>query len=104
MYSLVSIPAGHGIYILLPPPVPPIFPQPGLCSVVVWNSPDVSCGLISGYELELFIDDPQNPYQYNMNQKLVRQVGPSGTYYILKDEDRLEGRVPTHVRVLAIYS
>ena len=57
------------------------------------------CGLIRGYELELFIRDPQNILQL-MNRRLVRQVGPSGTYYILKDEDRLEGRVPTHVRVL----
>ena len=82
------------------PPVFPIVPQSGLCSVVVWNSPNVSCGLITGYELELLIIEPQNPYQYNVHPRLVRQVGPSGTYYILKDEDRLEGRVPTHVEVL----
>ena len=63
----------------------------------------MSCGLITGYELELLIIEPQNPYQYNVHPRLVRQVGPSGTYYILKDEDRLEGRVPTHVTVLAIY-
>ena len=88
------------LYNCFSPAVPPIFPQPGLCSLVVWNSPNVSCGLITGYELELFINDPQNPYQYNVDPKLVRQVGPSGTYYILKDEDRLEGRLPTHVEVL----
>jgi hypothetical protein len=51
----------------------------------------VSCELISGYELELFVN--------NMNQTLLRQVGASGTYYIIKDEDKLEGREPTHVQV-----
>ena len=59
----------------------------------------MSCELISGYELELFIHNPQNFYQ-SMNQKLVRHIGANATYYIIKDEDKLEGREATHVRVL----
>lgn len=64
----------------------------GLCSVVVWNSPEVSCGGISGFDVRLY--SPQS-----VHRNVTRRVGANGTYYIIKDEDNLAGSDETYVQV-----
>ena len=78
--------------ILAPPPSPP--EVQGLCSVVVWNSPEVSCEDISGYDVRLY--SPRSVYQ-----NVTRRVVANGTYYIIKDEDKLAiaGLGETYVQV-----
>ena len=69
---------------IIPPPPPPLGVQ-GLCSVVTWYSPDVSCeNTIEGYEVRLF-----NPELSQSNT--TRSVGANQTFYILTDEDRVAG-------------
>ena len=65
----------------------------GLCSVVVWYSPEVSCEGISGYDVRLY--SPQS-----VHQNVTRRVGENGTFYIIKDEDNLAGNSDeTYVQV-----
>ena len=75
-----------------PPPSPP--EVQGLCSIVVWYSPAVSCEGISGYDVRLY--SPKSEHQ-----NLTRRVGANGTFYIIKDEDRLAmaGSEDSHVQV-----
>ena len=63
-----------------------------LCSVVVWYSPEVSCDGISGYDVRLY--HPQSA-----QQSVTRRVGANGTFYIVKDEDRLVNDHDTQVQV-----
>ena len=72
-------------HILLAPP--PLLPPPppgvqGLCSNVVWYRPEVSREGIDGYDVRLY--HPQSAHQ-----NVTRRVGVNGTFYIVKDEDRL---------------
>ena len=55
----------------------------------------MSCELIYGYELEFY--SPQS-----VHQNVLRRVGANGTFYIIKDEDKLAmaGSEDTHVTVL----
>ena len=64
----------------------------GLCSIVVWYSPEVSCEGIIGYNVRLY--NPQSPHQ-----NVTRRVGANGTFYIIKDEDKLAGSDETYVQV-----
>ena len=75
---------------------PPSLPEvQGLCSLVVWYSPAVSCEGIVGYDVRLY--SPQSVYQ-----NLTRRVGANGTFYIIKNEDKL-AVAETYVQV-CIYS
>ena len=51
-----------------------------LCSVVVWYSPEVSCGDITGYDVRFF--SPQLD-----SQNVTKRVGANRTFYIVQDED-----------------
>ena len=74
--------------------LPPPLEVQGLCSVVVWYSPDVPCERIHGYNVRLY--DPQAVYQ-----NVIRRVGSNGTFYIITDEDRLIGQSgKTYVQVI----
>ena len=84
---------GQCLFHLAPPPSPP--KVQGLCSLVVWYSPAVSCEGISGYEVRLY--SPQS-----VHQNVTRHVGANGTFYIIKDEDKL-AVAETYVQV-CIYS
>lgn len=63
-----------------------------LHSVVVWYSPNVSCEGIIGYDVRLY--NPQSA-----QQNITRSVGPSTTFYIIKDEDKQADIPETHVQV-----
>ena len=80
------------LYIFLaPPPSPP--EVQGLCSNVVWYSPEVSCERISGYDVRLY--NPQS-----VHQNLTRRIGANGTFYVIRDEDKLAGSDETYVQVI----
>ena len=57
----------------------------------------MSCDGIIGYDVRLY--SPQS-----VHQNLTRRVGANGTFYIIKDEDKLAmaGSDDTHVQVLHI--
>ena len=74
-------------HIFLAPPPPEV---QAFCSVVVWNSPNVSCDGINGYDVRLY--HPQSS-QHN----LTRSV--NGNFYTLKDEDRFVNNHETLVQV-----
>ena len=54
----------------------------------------MSCEGISGYDVRLY--SPKSEHQ-----NLTRRVGANGTFYIIKDEDKLamDGSEDTHVQV-----
>ena len=56
-----------------------------LCSVVVWYSPEVSCGDIIGYDVRFF--HPQL-----LTQNVTRRVGANGTFHIVQEEDKLDAK------------
>ena len=71
-------------------PPPPLGVQ-GLCSVVVWYSPLVSCEDIRGYEVRLY--NPQSP-----RLNVTNCVGANGTFFII-DEEKLVSGDETYVQV-----
>ena len=71
-------------------PPPPLGIQ-GLCTVVVWYSPEVSCEDINGYEVRLY-----NPQSAHLN--VTRRTGANGTFYIV-DEEKLVSSDETYVQV-----
>ena len=71
-------------------PPPPIGVQ-GLCSVVVWYSPAVSCEDIRGYEVRLY--HPQSPHL-----NVTDGIGANGTFYIV-DVDKLVSSDETFIQV-----
>ena len=77
-------------------PPPPLGVQ-GLCSSVVWYSPDLPCDVIHGYDVRLY--HPQSAHQ-----NLTRRVGSKGTFYVIKVEDRLAVNTveETHVQVTTV--
>ena len=78
-------------YPLAAPPPPP--EVQGLCSNIVWYTPDLSCEGIYGYDVRLY-------HPKAVHQNVTRRVGSNGTFYIIKDEDGLAGRSgETHVQV-----
>ena len=72
---------------------PPLGVQ-GLCSAVVWYSPDleVPCEDIHGYEVRLF-------YPHSAHLNVTSRVGANGTFYIVDEED-LTSSDETYVQVL----
>ena len=74
------------------PPLPSPPEVQALCSVVVWYQPDLSCEHITGYNVRLF--NPQSTHQ-----DVIRYVGANRTFYIVKDEDRLDANDAIHVQV-----
>ena len=61
------------------PPPPPVHVQ-GFCSHVVWrNSPNISCDIISGYDIRLV-----NPA---INQNVTRHVDVFATFFSLHPLD-----------------
>ena len=79
-------------FLLVPPPSPPPPEVQALCSFVVWYTPEVSCDGISGYDVRLY-------HPRSAQQNMTRRVGANGTFYIVKDEDRLVNDHDTHVQV-----
>lgn len=86
-----------GPLVSLPPPPPPIGVQ-GLCSVVVWSSPDVPCDGISGYDVGLYhrghlniTGSPRHERhsRFVEGTPLVVRVPSNRTYYITRGEDHL---------------
>ena len=63
-----------------------------LCTVVVWYRPELPCDSITGYNVRLF-----NPQA--IDQSAVRHVGANSTFYIIKDEDKLDMNNAIHVQV-----
>ena len=63
-----------------------------LCTVVVWYRPELPCDSITGYNVRLF--NPQAT-----DQSAVRDVGANSTFYIIKDEDKLDMNNAIHVQV-----
>ena len=73
------------------PPLPSLKVQ-ALCTVVVWYRPELPCETITGYNVRLF----------NLqltHQSIVRHVGTNSTFYIIKDEDRLDTVDTIHIQV-----
>ena len=70
---------------------PPLGVQ-GLCSTVVWYSPEVPCEDIHGYEVRLF-----HPHLAHLN--VTSRVGANGTFYIVDEED-LVSSDETYAQVL----
>ena len=64
------------VTLIAPPPVQTF------CSVVVWSGPQLPCDDIMGYEVRLY--DPDSGKEVN------RSVDSYSTYYIIKDEDKLQ--------------
>ena len=77
-------------YPLILEPPPPIRVQ-GLCSVVVWYSPAVSCEDIHGYEVRLY-----NPQSAHLN--VTDHIGANRTFYIV-DADKLVSSDETFIQV-----
>lgn len=73
------------------PPLPSPEVQ-GLCTVVVWYRPELPCESIIGYTVRFF--NPQVTHQ-----STIRHVGANSTFYIIKDEDRLDTMDSIHVQV-----
>ena len=63
----------------------------GLCSVVVWYSPVVSCEDICGYEVRLY-----NPRLSHLN--VTNRIGANATFYIV-DEEKPDSSDETNVQV-----
>ena len=89
MFLLSPLAYQYAVPVLRLPPPPEV---QGLCSYVVWYSPAVSCGVITGYDVRLY--SPQSG-----QQNVTRRVGANGTFYIIKDEDNLAGSGETYVQV-----
>ena len=78
---------------------PPPLGVRGLCSVVVWYSPEVSCEealKISGYEVRLFHPQSAHP-------NVTSRVGANGTFYII-DKENLASVEETYVQVCLFFS
>lgn len=84
------------LILTVPPTTLPPLPSPpevqALCTVVVWYRPKLPCESITGYNVRLF--NPQVTHQ-----STVRHVGANSTFYIIKDEDRLDIMDTIHVQV-----
>ena len=74
-----------------PPSLPPPIGVQGLCSIVVWYSPAVSCEDIHGYEVRLY--HPQSPHL-----NMTSFVGANGTFYMV-DEEKLVSSDETFIQV-----
>ena len=70
---------------------PPLRVQ-GLCSSVVWYSPEVPCEDVHGYEVRLF-------HLHLAHQNVTSRVGANGTFYVV-DEEQLVSSDETYVQVL----
>ena len=79
----------------IPPPPPPPLGVQGLCSVVVWYSPMVSCEDIRGYEVRLY--NPQSPSHRNMTS----HIGANRTFYVV-DQEKLVSSKEIYVQVCCI--
>ena len=79
----------------VPTTIVPLPPLPlgvqGLCSVVVWYSPEAPCDDIHGYEVRLY-----HPQSAHLN--MTSHVGANGTFYIV-DEEKLVSSDETYVQV-----
>ena len=75
---------------------PPLLKVQGLCSVVVWYSPEVSCDealKITGYEVQLYHPQSAHP-------NVTSRVGANGTFYIVEKEKLLASSMAeTYVQV-----
>ena len=84
------------LILTVPPTTLPPLPSPlevqALCTVVVWYRPELPCESITGYNVRFF--NPQVTHQ-----STVRHVGANSTFYIIKDEDRLDIMDTIHVQV-----
>ena len=78
---------------------PPLLEVQGLCSVVVWYSPEVSCDEaleITGYEVQLYHPQLAHP-------NITSRVGANGTFYIVEKEKLLANNMTeTYVQVSLI--
>lgn len=68
-----------------------------LCTVIVWYRPELPCDSIIGYNVRLF--NPQAT-----DQSAVKYVGANSTFYIIKDEDKLDINDAIHVQVCDLVS
>ena len=50
--------------------------------MVVWSNPQLPCDDIIGYEVRL--------YDLGSGQEVIRSVDSYSTYYVIKDEDKLQ--------------
>ena len=72
-------------------PSPPIDFQ-SLCDVIVWGTPFSPNGDITGYEAQFYIPGTQNI------MKIV-EIAKDRTFYIVKENDNLDGDTDPFVRV-----
>ena len=80
---IVSSSYVHSFNLVLIPPAPEV---QSLCSVIVWNRPDVPpCDDIIGYDVRL--------YSHLVQHNVTRRVGSNGTFYIITEEDNLANYV-----------
>ena len=77
---IIAWPFAHAEITMIPPPQ-----VQALCSVVVWNTPEVSCGDIVGYDVRFF--HPQL-----LTKNVTRRVGANGTFHIVQEEDKLDAK------------
>ena len=78
---------------------PPLLKVQGLCSVVVWYSPEVSCdeaSKITGYEVQFYHPQLAHP-------NVTSRVGTNGTFYIVEKEKLLANNMTeTYIQVSLI--